>query len=107
VLVLVLSVTTLGPILHSLHAEACEAPLVLHDASQHRFSNAPAEPGQPATPEHCVACHLQRASRDPGVLKSSAPPVVAASAILRHVDQVFAPDPASIPLPARAPPATA
>ncbi len=106
-LVVALSVTTLGPILHGLHAEACEPPLVLHDASQHRFSSVPANPIEPATPDHCVACHLQRTSHNPELLNSPAQPVLKASGIRRPVDQVFAADPASLPLPARAPPAIA
>jgi hypothetical protein len=106
-LVVALSVSALGPILHDLHAEACEPALVLHDAGQHRFSSAATAPGQSSAPDHCLACHLQRAARGPAAAKSPAPQATDTGRVLRPADWTFVADPASLPLPARAPPAAA
>jgi hypothetical protein len=97
---------SLGPILHGAgHDADCDPIVVVHDSSQHAFrSTEPAESDALPSHDHCVTCHLFRISR----LSPEASPVHATDSVraLAPPDKNFLlSDPASIPLPARAPPA--
>jgi hypothetical protein len=59
-LLLALSVTTLGPVLHDTHD--AEQVFVFHNESEHNF-HAASSKDSPLTPEHCIACHFVRTSR--------------------------------------------
>ena len=65
VLVLTLSVTTLGPVLHGSHDEELQAPVGTHDESQHHLQAAHGPDQGPLESDHCVACHFVRTSRGP------------------------------------------
>lgn len=102
-LLVALSVTTVGPALHGVHDTECDPLVVLHDASQHHFAAAPAA-DQPAGGDHCVACHFLRTSRGPVSWEPSGLQVLTSSNLLHDSDgRLVAPLSVS-PQPARAPP---
>lgn len=106
VLLVVLSVTALGPIAHGVHADDCDPQFVLHDESQHPLSaprSAPA--GTPA--DHCVACHFARSSRGPLAWELTGLTPLDRGVLLYHGDGELRAAPSVAPLPARAPPVLA
>ena len=105
-LVLTLSVTTLGPILHGAHDAELRGPVGTHDESQHHVQAAHTDAG-PLDSEHCVACHFVRTSRGPVSLEPAG--LAALARGLRLVDFDGAPSArlTAAPAPSRAPPALA
>lgn len=104
VLLLTLSVTTLGPVLHGAHDEELQAPLVQHDERQHQIQAAQSDSQTPLESEHCVACHFVRTSRGPVSWEPAGLIALAPGDRLVHSDGVLSADPAAAPTPARAPP---
>ena len=104
VLVLTLSVTTLGPVLHGAHDEELQAPVGTHDESQHHLQAAHGPDQGPLESDHCVACHFVRTSRGPVSWEPAG--VVALSPGLRlvHADGTLSATPAAAPSASRAPP---
>lgn len=101
-LLLAVSVTTVGPVLHGVHDADCDPVVVLHDERQHHFAALSDEDGSGA--EHCVACHFVRSSRGPASRETRAPQAAVAGALRRASDGQL---PAAIggsPQPSRAPP---
>ena len=95
---------SLGPILHA--GVDHDTLVVVHDSSQHAFaSTKPAATETLPSHDHCVTCHLFRISR----LAPESTPVHACESVraLAPPEKNFLlSDPVSIPLPARAPPAS-
>ena len=103
-LLLALSVTTLGPMLHGVHEEDCEPAFVVHDERQHHFQAAlPDDRGWPGG-DHCVACHFARSSRGPVAWEPSGLSALSHGVLLYHSDGQLLAAPSAAPLPARAPP---
>lgn len=108
ILVASLVTTMLGPWLHADDGHDADfAPLVVHDASQHRLTADPLPAHEQTTEQHCVACHVMRLVRDelPVTLPVEPPTLGAGTGFHRAghvVAQISGP-----PLPARAPPALA
>lgn len=98
-----LTVATLGPVLHGVHDEQCEPPLVVHDASQHHVQALPAPDSSPSD-HHCVACHFARCSRGAAAWEPSGLSALATGVLLYHADGQLMAAPSAAPLPARAPP---
>jgi hypothetical protein len=105
ILVLTLSVTTLGPVLHGAHDEELQAPVGTHDESQHHLQAAHGLDQGPLEAEHCVACHFVRTSRGPVSWEPAGVVAFAAGSCVVQVDGVVAATPAAAPTPSRAPPA--
>ena len=106
-LLLALSVTTLGPVLHGVHDTDCDPVVVLHDESQHRFA-APATGEDDATGgDHCVACHFLRTSRGPVSWEPSGLHTLRSGGLLFHSDGQIVAAPSTSPQPSRAPPSLA
>jgi hypothetical protein len=100
-LIAVLSVTSLGSLLHGAH-DIDYLQIGPHDESQHHYQAAPSDP-LPGT-EHCLACHFARSSRGPVAWELTGFHAFTAGQRLFHDDgQVLAVLLAS-PTPARAPP---
>ena len=96
---------TLAPALHAAGDDPdCNPAILLHDSSQHRIAGATGAVNTVPSADHCLACHLFRSSRTavtwkfvPQGLDDCTPIVaVARGAVIAR---------ASLPLPARAPPA--
>jgi hypothetical protein len=104
ILVLTLSVTTLGPVLHGSHDEELQAPVGTHDESQHHLQAAHGLDQGPLDSEHCVACHFVRSSRGPVSWEPAGVVAFAPGPRLVQVDGVLAAAPAAAPTPSRAPP---
>jgi hypothetical protein len=104
VLVLTLSVTTLGPVLHGAHDEELQAPVGTHDESQHHLQAAHGPEQGPLEPEHCVACHFVRTSRGPISWEPAGLLALAPGDRLVHSDGRVSATPAAAPSPSRAPP---
>jgi hypothetical protein len=106
VLLLALSVTTLGPIAHGVHEDDCESAFVFHDQSQHHVQTAmPPEDDVPG--DHCVACHFARTSRGPAAWEPSGLTALDRGVLLYHRDGELRAALSAAPLPARAPPVLA
>ncbi len=103
-LLLALSVTTLGPVLHGVHDTACDPVLVLHDESQHHFQAASPDAHAGPAADHCVACHFVRASRGPVSWEPAGLLALASGDRLFHSDGQLAAAPSASPRAARAPP---
>ena len=103
-LVLTLSVTTLGPVLHGGHDEELQAPVGAHDESQHHLQAAPGPDRGPLESEHCVACHFVRSSRGPVSWEPAGILALAPGDRLVHSDGTLSAAPAASPSPSRAPP---
>src|SRR5690606_16124234 len=58
ILLLALSVATLGPALHGVHDVDCEPGFVLHDESQHHVQATDTGRASALPADHCVACHF-------------------------------------------------
>ena len=106
VLLLVLSVTTVGPILHDAHDEELQPVVVVHDESEHHFQSAPSTPDTGAT-HHCVACHFVRSSHGAASWEPMGLVALAASERLANSDGLFVAAAFSSRRPARAPPVLA
>jgi hypothetical protein len=103
-LLLALSVATLGPVLHGVHDTDCDPVVVLHDESQHHFAAATPDDGGTGSAEHCVACHFLRTSRGPVSWEPNGLQALPSGSLLFHSDgQIFA-APSTSPQPSRAPP---
>src|SRR5688572_10950057 len=100
-LVLTLSVVALGPMLHGVHAEACDPAFVLHDEAEHHFQAAPADPTGFPGGEHCVACHFARSSRSPVSWVSTGLASLATGNLLLNRATHGVSGPSAAPLPAR------
>jgi hypothetical protein len=105
-LLLALSVTTLGPVLHGIHDEELQ-PLVVHDESRHHFQAASSQDSTTAESDHCVACHFVRTSRGPVSWELTGLHVFAPGKLLFHSDGELVAPPSASPTPARAPPTLA
>jgi hypothetical protein len=104
VLVIALSVTTLGPALHGAHDEELQPPIGTHDESQHHFQAAHSAVPSPVDSEHCIACHFVRSSRGPVSWEPAGLARLARGLRLVHSDGSLSAAPAAAPTPARAPP---
>lgn len=104
ILLLALSVATLGPALHGVHDVDCEPGFVLHDESQHHVQAADTGRASALPADHCVACHFARSSRGPVSWEPSGLTPLASSILLSDSDRRLIPAPFHLPLPARAPP---
>jgi hypothetical protein len=103
-LVLTLSVTTIGPMLHGAHDEELQSPVGTHDESQHRLQAAHGPDRGPLESEHCVACHFVRTSRGPISWEPAGLLAFAPGLRLVHRDGALAVAPAASPTPSRGPP---
>ena len=103
-LVLALSVTALGPILHGVHADECEPSFIVHDETAHHFQSAVPDRAPLPGGEHCVACHFARSSRGPVSWEPTGLTSLASGNLLFHSDGNLVALVAAAPLPARAPP---
>jgi hypothetical protein len=106
VLVLALSVTTLGPLLHGAHDRDFAPVLVLHDESQHHFQAASSR-AQGLDTDHCIACHFVRSPRGAASWQLSGVHSFTASPLLSQSDGPRIASLIAAPLPARAPPSRA
>jgi hypothetical protein len=106
VLVVALSVTTIGPVLHEVHDEELQAVVVAHDESQHHFQAAPTAP-QAAGSHHCVACHIVRSSHGPASWVAAGLAAAAAGLRLADADGLIVAAAFASRRPARAPPVLA
>jgi hypothetical protein len=104
VLVIALSITTLGPALHGAHDEELQPPVGTHDESQHHLQAAHNRAPSPLDCEHCIACHFVRSSRGPVSWEPAGLASLARGLRLVHSDGSFSAAPAAAPTPARAPP---
>jgi hypothetical protein len=103
-LLLTLSVTTLGPVLHDVHDAEMQPPAI-HDESQHALQAAPPLTGGPLESEHCVACHFVRTSRGAVSWEVTGLHDLSAGHVLLHSDGAVRALLSASPTPARAPPA--
>jgi hypothetical protein len=103
-LLLSLSVATLGPVLHGVHDDRCDEPLVAHGAGQHYMQAAGADATRASGEDHCVACHFARASRGPAAWEPTGLTVLVDGVLLYHSDGQLVAAPFATPRPARAPP---
>ena len=103
-LLVTLSVTTVGPALHGVHDTDCDPVVVLHDASQHHFAAAPSAADESPGSDHCVACHFQRTSRGPISWEPSGLYALISGNLLHDSDGRLVTPPSVSPQPARAPP---
>ena len=105
VLLVTLSVTSVGPVFHEVHDEDFRADIVPHDESQHHFQAANAD-ADPLDADHCVACHFVRSSRGPASWEPAGLDPLAATVRLFHSDATLVASTSAGPTPARAPPLT-
>jgi hypothetical protein len=99
---LALSVTTLGPVLHGVHDTDLQPPVV-HDERHHHYRGAPsAEDGLES--EHCVACHFARSFRGPVSWGASSPLRFSTGSRLAHIAGELPTLANPAPRPSRAPP---
>lgn len=103
-LLVALTVTTVGPALHGVHDTDCDPVVVLHDESQHHFAAAPQAADHPAGGDHCVACHFLRTSRGPGSWEPSGLQILTSGNLLHDSDGRLDASRSVSPQPARAPP---
>jgi hypothetical protein len=103
-LLLALTASALGPLVHGIHEEACEPALVLHDERNHHVQGTPAQAGTATTGEHCVACHLARSSRGLVAWEPTGRAPLDRGVLLADAARALAAAPSPAPRPARAPP---
>jgi hypothetical protein len=103
-LLVVLGVTTMGPLLHGVHEDGCDPAFVLHDERQHGIQTPAAPPAGDPADDHCVACHFARASRGVAAWEPSGRAGLIDGVLLPNSDGHVAATYAAAPLPARAPP---
>jgi hypothetical protein len=101
-LVVTLSVSAAGPFAHALENHDADFQVVVHDASQHRFTGVPAA-GATDAGQHCAACHLVRVAKQPRLQATGEPPIEVAAGLLDR-GAVAAHVSLDLRLPARAPP---
>ena len=106
VLLLALSVTTVGPALHEVHDEELQPVVVVHDESAHHFQAAPST-REPGTSHHCVACHFVRSSYGPASWVSAGLVALATGTRLADAEGLLVAALFASPRPARAPPVLA
>jgi hypothetical protein len=106
VLLLALSVTTVGPILHEVHDDELQAVALGHDESrhQHQFQAAPSAADANGA-HHCIACHFVRASHGPASWAVAGIVALARTGRLTDSDGLLVAASFASPRPARAPPA--
>lgn len=104
-LLLALSVSTLGPVLHGVHTPGGEPAFVVHDERAHHVQAPGAGAVTPLAGEHCVACHFARSSRGAVSWEPSGLSAFDAGVLLFHEDGRLIASPSALPRPARAPPA--
>jgi hypothetical protein len=102
-LVVALSVTTLGPLLHGAHDPDLSPVIIAHDESLHHVQRAPA-PGDGFDVDHCIACHFVRSSRGAVSWEPCGLIAFASGQLLYHSDGILTAAPCATPQPARAPP---
>jgi hypothetical protein len=102
-LIVALSVTTLGPMLHGAHDPDLAPVIIAHDAARHHAQASSARDSA-VEGDHCVACHFVRSSRGPVSWEPSGLIAFASGNLLYHSDGELAAAPSATPLPARAPP---
>ena len=102
-LLLALSVTTLGPVMHGVHDTELHAFVVLHDETKHHFQDA-SSPESPLEADHCVACHFVRTSRGPVSWEPSGLVAFTPGNLCVHADGNLVASEFADPRPARAPP---
>ena len=96
---------SIAPALHGGdHDSDCDPAVLFHDASQHRVSAAASDNGVHA--DHCVACHLFRNSRHATAWKFI-PQALDGGTLALQIDRGAITSRATLPVPARAPPAVA
>jgi hypothetical protein len=103
-LLLALSVTTLGPVLHGVHDAELHAVFVPHNESDHQYQSASESAGGPLEAEHCVACHFVRTSRGAVSWEPTGLHPLATGHRLFHADGQLVAVLSAAPTPARAPP---
>lgn len=103
-LLLALSVTMLGPVLHGVHDTDCDPLVVLHDARQHHFAAPTPNDDGTGSSEHCVACHFLRTSRGPASWELSGLQALLSGNLLFHSDGQLVAAPSTSHQPSRAPP---
>jgi type IV secretory pathway TrbF-like protein len=106
-LVLTLSVTTLGPVLHDVHDEELQPLVVSHDETDHTVRSASAPDTRPFEADHCIACHFVRTSHSLGVWQASSLLADPADARLTPFEWCARASLTASPTPSRAPPALA
>lgn len=103
-LLVALSVSTLGPIAHGVHDNECEPAFVFHDEHQHHVQAASSPSERASGGDHCIACHFARSSRGPVSWEPSGLTALDSGVLLYHSDGQLTATPSASPLPARAPP---
>lgn len=103
-LLLTLSVTTLGPVLHDEHDAERQSTVILHDESQHHLQAAEASDPRSPGAEHCVACHFVRTSRGPVSWEPAGLHALSSGNRLSHTDGRLPAASFESRRPARAPP---
>jgi hypothetical protein len=103
VLLLTLSVTTVGPVLHESHDEDLQTVVGPHDESQHHLQAAPTSPDGNA-PHHCLGCHFVRAPHGPVSWVAAGLAALESGDRLAHSDGLLVGGTFASPRPARAPP---
>ena len=106
VLLLTLSVTTAGPVLHDAHDEELQPVVVVHDESAHHLQSAPST-SDTGTSHHCVACHFVRSSYGPASWVAAGLVALSAGARLANAEGLLVAASFASPRPARAPPVLA
>jgi hypothetical protein len=106
VLLLALSVTTVGPALHGVHDDELQSVVVAHDESQHHFQAAPTA-ADTGSAHHCVACHFARASHGVASWVVAGLVALAPSGRLTDADGLLVAASFASRRPARAPPVLA
>jgi hypothetical protein len=105
ILVVSLITTMLGPWLHADDGHDPDfAPLVVHDASQHRLTADATAASDGETEQHCVACHFVRLVRDDAAVDLAIQPQEPGAGIGFDRAGHVVPQISGPPLPARAPP---
>src|SRR5688572_29293857 len=84
-LLVTLSVTTLGPVLHGAHDPDLAPVVIVHDESQHYVQAAAQSHGLDA--DHCVACHFVRSSRGPVSWEPCGVVALSSGKLLYHSDR--------------------
>jgi hypothetical protein len=103
-LLLTLSVTTLGPVLHGVHDPDCDPALAFHDEREHHYWFSAPDAPDSASSDHCVACHFVRTSRSPVSWQPVGPHGLSSGARLFQPEGQLPAALHATPQPARAPP---
>jgi hypothetical protein len=103
-LLVALSVSTLGPVLHGVHDTECDPTFVVHDEREHHYQLSSSSPSTTPPGEHCVACHFARTTRGAVSWVPAGLHALPSGVRLLQVDGQLVPSVAATPKPARAPP---